>query len=68
MYTFTGKKHSDEHVQRMQDEALPKLALKYQPVAKRSKGLPKKKWKDQFLEESWGIYDKQNQSTVQEEE
>jgi hypothetical protein len=41
-----------EHVERMQDERPPKLALKYQPVGKRSRGHPKKRWKDQFLEEN----------------
>jgi hypothetical protein len=42
-----GKKH----VERMQDEKLPKLALKYQPVEKLSRSHPKKRQKDQFLEE-----------------
>jgi hypothetical protein len=41
-----------EHVERMQDETPPKLPLKYQPVGKRNRGHPKKRWKDQFLEES----------------
>jgi hypothetical protein len=41
-----------EHVERMQDEIPPKLTLKYQPVGKRNRGHPKKRWKDQFLEES----------------
>jgi hypothetical protein len=41
-----------EHVERMQDETPPELALKYQPVGKRNTGHPKKRWKDQFLEES----------------
>jgi hypothetical protein len=41
-----------EHVERMQDEIPPKLALKYQPVGKRNTGHPKNRWKDQFLEDS----------------
>jgi hypothetical protein len=41
-----------EHVERMQDERTPKLPLKYQPVGKRNRGHPKKRWKDKFLEES----------------
>jgi hypothetical protein len=41
-----------EHGERMQDERTPKLALKYQPVGKRNRCHPKKRWKDQFLEES----------------
>jgi hypothetical protein len=35
-----------EHVERMQDERPPKLALKYQPVGKLNRGRPKKRWKD----------------------
>jgi hypothetical protein len=35
----------------MQDERLPKLAFKYKPVGKQNKEHPKKRWKDQFLEE-----------------
>jgi hypothetical protein len=35
-----------EHVERMQDEIPPKLALKYQPVGKLNRGRPKKRWKD----------------------
>jgi len=48
----TYQKNWKEHVERMQDGRFPKLALKYQPVGKRSRGRPKKRWKDQFLEES----------------
>jgi hypothetical protein len=54
----TYQKNWKEHIKRMQDDRLPKLAIKYQPVGK-SIGHSKKRWKDQFLEESWGI-----QSTV----
>jgi hypothetical protein len=35
----------------MQGGRVPKLALIYQPMGKRSTGRPKKSWKDQFLEE-----------------
>jgi hypothetical protein len=31
-----------EHVERMQDETPPKLPLKYQPVGKRNRGIPKR--------------------------
>jgi hypothetical protein len=41
-----------ERLEKKQDEKLSKLALKWQPVGKESKGRPKKGWKDQFLEES----------------
>jgi hypothetical protein len=41
-----------QHVERMQNERRPKLALKYQPMGKRNRGHPKKRWRDQFLEES----------------
>jgi hypothetical protein len=41
-----------EYVDRMQDETPPKLPLKYQPVGKRYTGHPRKRWKDEFLEES----------------
>jgi hypothetical protein len=58
-----------EHVERMQDEIPPKLALKYQPVGKRNTGHPRKRWNDQFLEESRRIQaEKAYFLIVQEEE
>jgi hypothetical protein len=45
------QKNWKEHVERMQDDRLPKLVLKYHPVGKRSRGRPKNRRKDQFLEE-----------------
>jgi hypothetical protein len=54
----TYQKNWKGHVERMQDGRFPKLALKCQPVGKRSRGRPKKKrWQDQFFEKSWGIQD-----------
>jgi hypothetical protein len=45
-----------EHVERMQDGRFPKLALKYQPVGKRTiEVVPKNRWKDHFLEETGSI-------------
>jgi hypothetical protein len=41
-----------EHEESTQDERPPKLPLKYQPVGKRNRGHPKKRLRDQFLEES----------------
>jgi hypothetical protein len=40
-----------EQVERMQDERLPKLTSKYKPEGKRNRGRPKKRWKEQFLED-----------------
>jgi hypothetical protein len=51
----TYQKNCKEHVERMQDDRLPKLALKYQPVGERRRGSPKTRWKYQFFEEGWGI-------------
>jgi hypothetical protein len=48
----TNQRKWKEHVERMQDEIPPELALKYQPVGKRNRGHPKKRWKDQILEDS----------------
>jgi hypothetical protein len=48
----TYQRKCKEHVERMQDERPPKLALKYQPVGKRNIGRPRNRWRDQFLEES----------------
>jgi hypothetical protein len=48
----TNQRKWKEHVERMQDERPPELALKYQPVGKRNTGHPRKRWKDQILEES----------------
>jgi hypothetical protein len=45
----TFQKNWKKHVERMQDEELPQLALKYQPVGKRSGGRPKKRLKERFL-------------------
>jgi hypothetical protein len=39
----TYQKDWKEHVERKQDGIFPKLALKYQPVGKRSRGRPKKR-------------------------
>jgi hypothetical protein len=39
----TYEKNWKEHVERMQDDRIPKVALKYQPVGKRSRGRPKKR-------------------------
>jgi hypothetical protein len=36
----------------MQDNS-PKLAFNYKPVGKWNKGRPRKRCKDQFLEEGW---------------
>jgi hypothetical protein len=53
----------------MQDERPQKLALAYQPVGKRNKGHPKKRWEDRFLEESSRMQAQQAYFlTVQEEE
>jgi hypothetical protein len=64
--TFESRKHSrkiqiyqkksKEHVKRIEDEELPKLAIKYQPVGKRCRGRPKRdgkisSWKR--VEEYW---------------
>jgi hypothetical protein len=38
----TYQKNWKEHIERMQDERLPKLALKYQSVGKQSRGRPRK--------------------------
>jgi hypothetical protein len=48
----TNQRKWKEHVERMQDETPPELALKYQPVGKRNRGHPENLLKDQFLEES----------------
>jgi hypothetical protein len=42
----TYQKNWKEHVKRIDDERLPKLAFKYKPVGKQNRGCPKKKWKD----------------------
>jgi hypothetical protein len=47
----THQNNWKEHTGRTHDDRLPKLALKHQPVGKQSSGDPKKRWKDQFLEE-----------------
>jgi hypothetical protein len=46
------QKNWKEHVGRMQEERLPKLALKYQPAGKRNRSHLKNRWKSQFLEEN----------------
>jgi hypothetical protein len=38
----TYQKNWKGHVERMQDERTPKVALKYQPAGKRSRGRPRK--------------------------
>jgi hypothetical protein len=48
----TYQKNWYERVERMQDGRFPKLALRYQSVGKQSRGCPRKRWKQQFLEES----------------
>jgi hypothetical protein len=39
---WTYQKNWKEHIERMQDEILPKLALKYQSVGKQSRERPRK--------------------------
>jgi hypothetical protein len=38
-----------EHVERMEDEQIPKILSKYNIAGKRDPERPQKRWKDQFL-------------------
>jgi hypothetical protein len=37
-----------QHVERMETDRIPKQALKYRSIGKRSIGCPRKRWKDQL--------------------
>jgi len=43
-----------QHVQRMDRNRIPKLALQYRPKGRRNLGRPKKRWKDQLHLEDQG--------------
>ena len=45
-----------EHIQRMDDNRLPKTILNYKPEGRRNIGRPQTRWEDDFREEnSWAF-------------
>jgi len=40
-----------QHVQRMDTDRIPKQALQYKPKERRNIGRPRKRWRDQLLED-----------------
>ena len=49
-----------QHVQRMNTNRLPKLALQYKPKGRRNVGRPRKRWRDQLQLEDQGTGNKPN--------
>ena len=43
-----------EHIQRMDDNRLPKTNINYKPEGRRNVGRPQKRWEDYFREEGTG--------------
>ena len=42
------RRYRAEHVERMSDDRLPKIVLNYRPGGYRSRGRPKKRWKESY--------------------